>query len=46
MEQVLGYTIQLRKSNIPEAGTGVFVSQGMVAAGSVVAFYPGIPLAI
>jgi hypothetical protein len=41
MERVLGYTIHLRKSNIPEAGTGVFVSKGMVTAGSIVALYPG-----
>ncbi|XP_046463253.1 SET domain-containing protein 9-like [Daphnia pulex] len=41
MERVLGYTIQLRKSNIPEAGTGVFVSKGTVTAGSIVALYPG-----
>lgn len=39
MERVLGYTVQLRKSNIPEAGTGVFVSKGMVTTGSIVALY-------
>jgi hypothetical protein len=44
MEKVLGYTIQLRKSHIPEAGTGVFVSKGTVTAGSIVALYPGFHL--
>ncbi|KAK4030230.1 SET domain-containing protein 9 [Daphnia magna] len=41
MEKVLGYTVQLKQSTIPGAGVGVFVTQGIVTAGSIVAFYPG-----
>lgn len=46
MEKVLGYTVQLKQSTIPGAGVGVFVTQGIVTAGSIVAFYPGFLLAM
>lgn len=36
-----GYSIGRRHSNIPGAGRGVFVTDGVVCKGQVVALYPG-----
>ncbi len=41
MEKAFGYSIELRKSDIPGAGRGVFISKGRVTAGTIVGFYPG-----
>lgn len=41
MENILGYSIERRRSSIPNAGVGVFVSNGKVKKGSIVALYPG-----
>lgn len=41
MERILGFTIKRRRSGLPTAGTGVFVSSGQVKAGALVALYPG-----
>ncbi|XP_026876097.2 SET domain-containing protein 9 [Electrophorus electricus] len=39
--QTLGFYIDKRSSSLPSAGTGVFVTQGHVPKGVVVAMYPG-----
>lgn len=39
---LFGFTIQRALSKIPEAGTGVIVTEGRVPANHLVAFYPGI----
>ena len=41
MKDVLGFSIERNKSSIPAAGLGVFVTDGMVKASSIVALYPG-----
>lgn len=40
----LGFVTQLKPSSIKNAGQGVFVTQGKITAGSLVALYPGIYL--
>ncbi|XP_076800428.1 SET domain-containing protein 9-like [Clavelina lepadiformis] len=41
LEEVAGFQITCRQSEIPGAGNGVFVSSGSVKKGQVVAIYPG-----
>lgn len=38
---LLGFTVEKGPSGLPAGGTGVFVTNGHVPRGSVVAFYPG-----
>ena len=42
MKQYFGFSIATKKSQIEDAGTGVFVEQGSIPKHSMVAFYPGI----
>ncbi|XP_008282712.1 SET domain-containing protein 9 [Stegastes partitus] len=41
MLQCLGFCIERRPSSLERAGTGVFVSRGLVPRGATVAMYPG-----
>lgn len=41
MLQSLGFSIERKPSTLPFAGTGVFVSKGVVPKGATVAMYPG-----
>lgn len=41
MFQSLGFSIDRRPSSLPQAGTGVFVTKGLVPKGATVAMYPG-----
>ncbi|XP_070830779.1 SET domain-containing protein 9 [Chaetodon trifascialis] len=41
MLQSLGFCIDRKPSTLPHAGTGVFVTKGLVPKGAVVAMYPG-----
>lgn len=41
LEKVMGFQLLRQKSNIVNAGKGIFVSKGMVKKGQVVAIYPG-----
>ncbi|KAM8838939.1 SET domain-containing protein 9 isoform 1-T1 [Synchiropus picturatus] len=41
MMETLGFCIDRRPSLLPHAGTGVFVSRGLVSKGATVAMYPG-----
>ena len=41
MKQVLGYKIQRKQSLLSGGGEGLFVTQGVVPKGSLIALYPG-----
>lgn len=37
-----GFSLEVRRSRLPEAGAGVFVSRGRVVRGDTAALYPGV----
>ena len=41
LSSTVGYELETRKSNIPNGGNGIFVKQGRILPGTVVAFLPG-----
>ncbi|GAU99453.1 hypothetical protein RvY_10456-2 [Ramazzottius varieornatus] len=41
LTEIMGFSLELRKSRIPKSGRGVFVASGVVQPDTLVALYPG-----